>query len=335
MGRRAFAAALVLAPLLCLGCSDSGGPPAGAEKPQAGPARSGGLPLLEPVAGTRPLVPSSASRFSFAVFGDNQGQPGSTTIKEIFRRIHDAQPPRPAFAFSLGDIVKGKDPEDPTGTLRRNFAEYLQIAKGAGVPVFNAPGNHEMDDGRDVPSPRMHELYEEVVAPHYGAFDYGNSRFIGLNTEDVPPKGTKPPEPPVEFSYISDAQLDQFDRDLAANKDKTHVFVMMHYPIKPKRREDALNPESREKLTAILEKYDNIAYVLASHEHLFHNPQDPDNVTDVAPFQAGDPTRYLVSGGAGAWLDKREGTRTEAFYHYLLFEVDGERILVTIHRMDE
>jgi hypothetical protein len=106
----------------------------------------------------------------------------------------------------------------------------------------------------------------------------------------------------------------------------------MHYPIKPQRQQDSLNPESLKKLTDILAKYKNVSYVLASHEHLYYNPQDPGNITTVAPFKTGDPTRYLVSGGAGAAIYVKAANG--GFHHYLIFEVDGDNISVKINRID-
>ena len=321
----AFVPALLSVSLLSVGCSQS-------EFPQ--PAQSeGGLPPLTALMGTGKLAPSKTNHFTFAAFGDSQGDHKSRAIiSRIFEAIHEHQPKRPAFAFCLGDIVKGKDPQDPTKYIKRKFADYLELATTAGVPVFNAPGNHEMDDAGDIPSERMHKIYQESVGPTYGAFDYGNSRFIALNTEDVPPAGTPPPPNGVEFSYISDTQLEQLDKDLGANKGKTHIFIMMHYPMKPQRPQDSLNPDSLKKLTDIFAKYDNISYVLASHEHLYYNPQDPGNVKNVAPFRAGDSTRYLVSGGAGARIYIKE--EHGGFHHYLVIEVDGDSVSVTINRID-
>ncbi len=293
-----------------------------------------GFHLLTPMKGTGELRPSNKDQFKFAVFGDSQGEEKAREIiSGIFTAIHAQQPKGPAFAFCLGDIVKGKDPQDPAKYIRQKFADYLTLAKTAGVPVFNAPGNHEMDDAGDIPSERMHNIYRESVAPTHGAFDYGNSRFIALNAEDVPPSGTPPPSDGMEFSYIGDAQLKQLDNDLAANRAKTHIFIMMHYPMKPQRPQDSLNPESLKKLSAIFAKYDNIAYVFASHEHLFYNPQDPDNVENVALFEAGDPTRYLVSGGAGARIYVKE--EKGGFHHYLLIEVNGNKVSVKINRVGD
>ncbi|MBT7616910.1 MAG: hypothetical protein HN590_06460 [Calditrichaeota bacterium] len=316
---------LLLVLLLILGCSQSGV----SHLSQA----DGGLPPFTSMKGTGTLSPSQNNHFSFAVFGDSQGDEKSRImIGKIFEEINQYQPVRPVFAFCLGDIVKGKDPQDPTKHIRQKFSDYLELAKTAGVPVFNTPGNHEMDDADDIPSERMQKIYQESVGPTHGSFDYGNSHFIALNTEDVPPAGTPPPPKGVEFSFISDKQLAQLDKDLEANRDKTHIFVMMHYPMKPHRRQDILNPASLKKVINIFKKYDNIAYVFASHEHLFYNPQDPGNVETVAPFSVGDPTRYLVSGGAGAsiYVDGAEG----GFHHYLIIEVDGDKISVKIHKMD-
>lgn len=316
-------------PLLYAGCSQPE-PTQSAQDDQA----NAGLPLITAMKGTGTPAPPESDRFSFAVFGDSQGEEKARAIiTEIFKSIHDHQPDKPAFAFCLGDIVKGKDPQDPAKYIRQKFADYLELAKTAGVPVFNAPGNHEMDDAEDIPSERMHQIYRENVAPTHGAFDYGNSRFIAINTEDVPPEGTPSPPEGVEFSYLGEEQLKQIDADLEANRDKKHIFIMMHYPMKPKRPQDALSPDSLSRLSKILTKYDNIAYVFASHEHIFYNPQDPDNVKSVSPFKAGDPTRYLVSGGAGAkiYVKPEEG----GYHHYLNVTVEGDTVSVTIHRVGE
>ncbi len=277
-------------------------------------------------------VPADPDKFTFVVFGDNRpgkGEPQPDTIKEIFAAIGEIQP-RPVLAISLGDIVEGKDPQYSTAVIQGQFDDFLRLAKAAKTPIFNAPGNHEMDDDNDIPSERMHRLYEESVAPSYGAFNYGNSRFICLNTENVPPQGTPPPEPPLEFSYMSDVQLAQLKADLEANQDKTHIFIAMHYPLKPQREQDSLNPKDRKRLADLLANYKNVSYVLAAHEHLYFNPQDQADVENAPGFTTGDPPVYLVSGGAGAPM---YGDTKWTFHHYLIFQVDGDKVTITIKRL--
>ena len=336
---KSFLIGLVFLSLLYAGCGKPSPPTQIKSEVAASPSPAlshGGFPLLAPVKGTIGLVlDTNPKKFTFAVFGDNQGGQQSTLISDrIFEELRNFQPPKPMFAFCLGDIVQGKHP----GNFVQEYNEYIQHAKQAGVPIFNAPGNHEMDDINDIPSAGMHKLYEDNVAPAYGAFNYGNSRFIALNTEDVPAPDARLPllppckkQPCAEFSYMGDTQLQQLDEDLKANTDKTHIFIMMHYPIKPQNPNDSLTPESLKKLTAILAKYKNISYVLASHEHLYYNPQEPGNISTVPLFKAGDPTRYLVSGGAGAQI--YVPCAGGGFYHYLVFEVDGDTVSVKIHRV--
>jgi len=65
--------------------------------------------------------------------------------------------------------------------------------------------------------------------------------------------------------------------------------------------------------------------VLASHEHLYYNPQTGDI---TSPLSRTDPSArspfYLVSGGAGGPL---EGTPKDGgFYHYLVFQIKGGHV---------
>ena len=299
-----------------------------------------GLPPLSAITGTGTLMPpANPDNFTFVVFGDSQ--PNFTVVSQIFNQVKSVLKPTPDFALSLGDIVKG-EPQVPFDSepIEKTLKNYLSHAKEAGVPIFNAPGNHELDDvvntnpWTEMPSQKMQTLYEKVVGPTYGSFDFGNSHFIVLNTEDVPPKGMKGPTPPMEFSYIGPKQLAELQADLDANRDKTHIFVAMHYPIHPLYpKRDSLYGESRQALIELFAKYSNISYVLASHEHYFYNPFDEANVSTVPVFRAGGPTRYLISGGAGApfW----DPSQIWAFHHYLVFEVSGDIVNVTIKRLRE
>ncbi len=308
----------------------------------SGPLRDSGarLPTLDPIPGTGSLpAATDVDRFSFVAFGDPMETPQPTqTLRTIFREIHEMQP-RPAFAFSLGDIIQG-EPTEPIDCrkIAENLRAFLRIARTGGVPVFNALGNHELDDVKDIPSARMLQIYERIVGPDYGSFDYGNSHFIALNTSEVPPPGTPPPPKAApgqmgqEFSYLSPRQFARLRADLDANRDKTHVFIGMHYPLKPLIAIDQLYPpRTARALVELFAKYPNVSYVLASHEHLYFNPQSPSNLTDVPPFTAGQPARYLVSGGAGApiWVKPSQG----GFHHYLIFHVDGPKVTVTMKKV--
>lgn len=338
--------AVVVVALILSGCSSERSP-----QPRSPQSKSGepttaqpptvGLPVASPMLGTGKLVPpKNVDEYTFVVFGDNRpakGEPQPETIKEIIKEISEL---KPAFAMSLGDVIEGKPrPDDPGAidTIRNQFKDFLALAATADVPIFNAPGNHEMDDDQDIPTLRMHNLYHECVGPSYGAFTYGNSRFILLNTEDVPSSDTPKPPKDQEFSYMNPKQIAELKADLEANRDKKHIFIAMHYPIHAKNQgpptsnwDDRLYSESRKALLNLFKNYDNIAYVLAAHEHLYYNPQSPDNVTEVPGWKVGDPIVYLVSGGAGAPLNSGKW----GFHHYLVFAVKGDSVSVKLVKLE-
>jgi len=111
----------------------------------------------------------------------------------------------------------------------------------------------------------------------------------------------------------------------------------MHYPMKPHKSQDRLANPSFDALNGIItdhqNEYGNIEFVLASHEHEFYNPQDPDNSTTIDLDNADFPY-YLVSGGAGAPMSHLNDPKHPGeFYLYLVFDVDGSDISVTIERL--
>jgi hypothetical protein len=309
-------------------------------------AQAAGPSAIKPVPGTGNLKPAPGTKFSFIVAGDNR--PDNAT---------DKQPPTPAQIFAAaktggaaflvwtGDTIYGLDDADPVG-VGNQYKEFFTLAAAAGVPVFNAPGNHEMDvkvkndkDRKEIGSAAMEDLYRTNMGiakggAIYGAFSYANARFILLNSEEIPPTGvTRSPMAVVDSTngegkvnldpgYISPAQMKWLAAELAANK-ATHTFIFMHHPIKPAKSDMGLDTKNAKDLVKLFAKYQNISYVFASHEHLYYNVQTRDTTPPpnrTAPSK--DPPYYLISGGAGAHLVKG------GFHNYLVVSVDGNNIKV-------
>jgi hypothetical protein len=315
-------------------------------------AAHGQMPTLAPLPRTGSLpTPANPAKFTILVAGDNRPakatDPQGPTSKTIFAA---AQKLGAAFVMWTGDTIYGKNPDDPK-LLHHQYKEFLDIAKTAGVPVFNAPGNHELDDSNDVPNAQMLQYYTSDMGLAYGAFTYGNSRFIALDSEAVPPSGVtgtcssddtgkdaksndnaKSPQDKKhkknKFSapgYISPAQLALLTKDLALNKSLAHILIFMHHPVEAENCSDALAEESVKALEQIFSQYSNVSYVISGHEHLYYNPQSksPDGI-DQPPSRTdpSQPPYYLVTGGAGAPLNSAPG----GFYNYLVFTVDGANI---------
>jgi hypothetical protein len=313
---------------------------------------AGAMPVLPPVPQTGTLKPPSGTNFTFIVAGDNRPQKAGPTQPAITSQlISDMKQYQPTFFLWTGDVIAGKDQNNPA-LINSEYLAFFNLVQVAGVPVFNAPGNHEMNAAQNAPCPAMGLLYQQnmKVNEFYGAFAYGNSRFIALNTDSLknnancnpPPAKLSPPHAAGATGYdnkgyVNKDQLASLDAYLQANAGAQYIFIFMHRPMFPKSGGVGLDAASTKKLKKIFAKYKNIAYVLAAHEHLYYNALTRDNSPPPClPSNAKQPF-YLVSGGAGAPLsgDKDEEEEKgefdpDAFYNYLVFEVTANTVKATL-----
>jgi hypothetical protein len=316
-----------------------------------------GFPPLSPVPQTGQLTddPTSA-HFTFIVAGDNRpAGPNDPQPAMLAQILKDAQQFQPLFMLWSGDTIAGfriagKKVDRPK--LIGQYDEFFSIAAGAGVPIFNTPGNHEMDSLEktdkgmlETPDAEMQQLYLGEMkypanAPPYGAFNYGNARFIAVDTEEIPTILNLRSQGKIvnnnlrlDPGFVSQAQINLLANDLEANKSKAHIFVFMHHPIKPVRQGSQLNKENADELAALFAKYPNVSFVIAGHEHLYYNASG--NTLTPAPRtnpSAGGPG-YLVSGGAGAPLDGCPSSASKncsGRNHYLVFQVNGNTVSVKV-----
>ena len=318
---------------------------------------STGFPPLPPVPQTGQL-PSNpgTTQFTFIVAGDNRPKEKTAVQpKTLSRILKDAQRFNPAFFLWCGDTISGHTTDGPT--LQKQYNEFIAIAKNAKVPIFNAPGNHEMDtvvklSGAtiEMPNSQMLAFYLQYMQPSnptpsaYGAFNYGNSRFIAMNTEEVaPPDLARSPGRVVasglklDPGYVTQEQIELLKQDLAANSNKDHIFVFMHHPIKPNKASSGLDSVTAANLAGIFQGSAKVSYVLAAHEHLYFNANS--NTLTPPQWTSGTSPIYLVTGGAGAPLDNcgstTSGTYCNSFYHYLVFTVTGTTVTVQVIALPE
>ena len=322
-----------------------------------------GFPTLPPVPRTGKLADDpTKTHFTFIAAGDNRPsgdvptQP--KTLAQIFK---DSKKHNPVFMLWAGDTIAGfRVAGKPMhrGRLEKQYKHFFKIAASAGVPIFNSPGNHEMDvvgkpskdEHVETPDEKMQALYLEMMrypanAPPYGAFNYGNSRFIAVDTEEIPPstevrsKGkTVAKKLKLDPGFVSQQQIDLLTADLEAHKDKVHIFVFMHHPIKPAKIGSQLNTKNAETLEALFANYRNVSYVIAAHEHLyFHASGHTLEPASKTSRSSGGPI-YLVTGGAGAPLDScpsNSGKNCSASHHYLVFEVKGKTVDVKMVKVNQ
>src|SRR5258706_15865056 len=203
------------------------------------------FPALAPLPGTGTLgTPADPNNFTFVMAGDNRpaksGDPQTPTLTAIVKAV---QGMKPAFALWAGDTISGKKPSKEK-KMKKEYDEFLGIVVGAGVPVFAAPGNHELNDkpkgqscpkAIDVPDPSGNLLkdWEASMGVPFGVFRYGNSAFVSINTDDTVAPGVT--IPPCKYNgYVAPGQMVALTAtlsELAADKSVVHILLFMHRAI--------------------------------------------------------------------------------------------------------
>lgn len=295
------------------------------------------LPSLPPMSGTGSLgTPANPSQFTFYVGGDNRPDSGdapSAAFEALIPAMQNAMKTTPAaFVLWGGDIIKGKKSSD----AKTQYPLVLPWFAKLGVPVFNVPGNHELDkkgsgDCHDAAddNTKLLDDYTSSVSQPYGWFQYGNSIFIGVNTEEMPGKDSQPSG--CFNGYVSTTQLSLIQDKIAAVPKGTNVFLFMHRPTQDD-NSHAMAPDKADKDTNYGRKIKafvnyvnaltnpNVVYVFASHDHRYYQ----------AVAGTSSKTGFIVSGGGGAPLSGcPDSGRPGAYYHWLQVAVNGATVTVT------
>jgi len=242
----------------------------------------------------------TTSSFTFAVFGDNRPADGVQPQPEVFKEIaREVRLIHPDFAVLVGDIIYGYRSDVPR--LKMQWSDFLSVYESFGVPIFVAPGNHEMqtEDAPESGNIDAQRLYVMHLGRLYYAFAYGNSLFIVLDTDIV-----------GSAAEISGEQLQWLKNMLKISRNFQHTFVFMHRPVVSYYGANILN--NHYEVLPLLLKY-NVTAVFQGHNHVYY-------------FEIVNGTRFYVTGGAGAPLYRtpsRGGVN-----HFLLVEVNGSRVEV-------
>ncbi len=242
--------------------------------------------------------------FSFVLFGDTRSdhEQHGRVVNALSRTQVD-------FIVHTGDIIGAGENEDEWQT-------YFEIEHNlmAEYPMYFVLGNHDVK-GSIEPYLKYLSLpmaqTEDGPTEQYYAFDYGNSRFIIVDT-----MATVLVEGGAEFNWIIE-QLEDAYNDTAIR----HIFMFVHegpYSVKDGRAGNFL-------LKLVLERFESfkIMAVLSGHDHHYWRGRNARGL-DV-----------IVSGGGGAPLyemvpedkDSFEFFTGKVSLAYTVFEVNGDTIV--------
>lgn len=343
------------------------------------PASAASMPLdsiARPIPAARnPLPPASATadikHFSFLAYGDTRGRFDGEmlqhehlmVVQSMIRTIAAmANGPDPVrFVVSSGDaVVDGRKAEQ----WNRSFVDVVaELTTRGGVPIFPAPGNHDVFHTSDRAAPDrqlgLHNFYSAFRAfipaegsphrlsgyPTY-AIAYGNSFVIAFDSNIAADS--------TQYEWIK-GQLEALDR-----RRYTNVIIVCHQPAFSSGYHGGsiVEPQARAMRTLYMPLFrkHHVRLMLNGHEHLFEHW--------VERYQDATGRAYrldqIVSGGGGAPLysyqgepDLREYQRAASSehvtdehlvrpgispgdnpYHYVVVHVDGDRIRVDVVGVD-
>jgi hypothetical protein len=314
---------------------------------------------------------AAVTRFSFIVYGDTRGRRDGVQEQYEHSLVIDsalatmkrlASSPVPVrFVLQTGDaVVNGGDARQ----WNKSFVDLInRITTEGGVPYFLAPGNHDVSGTDALESPNRKEGLRNYLAaianlippdgaprrldgyPTY-AFGYGNAFFIALDSNIA--------NDDKQFEWVK-SQLEGLDR-----KRYRHVVAFFHHPpfsSGPHGGAAVERPANALRTRYMpLFRHHRVAILFTGHEHLFEHW--------VERYEDSEGHKYrldhIVTGGGGAPLysyrgepDTRDYLKTYAAekvsldhvvrpgmnpgdnpYHYLLVQVDGDRISLEVVGVD-
>jgi hypothetical protein len=261
------------------------------------------------------LVPAADGDFVFVVAGDNRPTTHGAPFPHVLDTIlSEMRLIRPDLVLWTGDTVYGYGDKD-RAELAAEYATFIRKAAHADVPIFNAPGNHEVHPNV-TPCDKPNVCEDEFIAHFgalYGSFDYRGVHFIAVDTEEIGHQVMVDGKP-TNAQLVDGDQLKWLKADLESHKDARAIFAFFHTELtpSPNDEEGSGHPPlgNSSDMQALFAKY-HVKAVFQGHEHLLYVP-DPKTTNGV---------HYFVAGGAGAPLYARP--ENGGVSSYIVVEMKG------------
>jgi 3',5'-cyclic AMP phosphodiesterase CpdA len=166
---------------------------------------------------------------------------------------------RPAFVVMGGDMV-----DDPASEAQLETLLRITSSLDRNIPMFWVPGNHDIADDTVSPTPHSIEKYREVFGPDYYGFDYGDIRFLVLDTVVIDSPAHTLGELSEQMAWL-EWEIDR------AREQRRRVVLFGHHPLflREPAEEDCywnLPRERRDPLLQLIHR-GGIKHAFAGHWH--------------------------------------------------------------------
>lgn len=270
--------------------------------------------------------PGTAERIAVLAFGDSGwGSPEQVRLADLMgRRSWD-------LAIHVGDLAY-EDGTERDFTLR-HFQVYRELLSR--VPLFPAPGNHDVRTAGGRPYDRAFGLLGRDHRRRYYTFRWGPVRFFALDTTGESPSDLRETSGGSKQLAWLEATLDSVRRE----PDVRWIVVYMHHPIFSSGMGlsgHGSDIELRRVLQPLFDRH-GVDLVLAGHDHHYQRTYPLREETRVRP---GCGPVYVVTGGGGARTVARDidvvrwSAESSRSHHFLRLLASAERLEVEAVGMD-
>ena len=156
---------------------------------------------------------SSTSNYSFYVGGHLYGTPGPSMYPaaSLLGYVSEMKRSSAKFFIMLGDVIQHMKKNQADKEIE--IFDHL-INKKLNFPLYNAPGNHDLELGL--------EKYSKYFGEPYYQFVYGTEKFIFLNTQQDGNCNIGKEQENFLFESLNAAKV---------NDNLKNVFLLMHQPL--------------------------------------------------------------------------------------------------------
>ena len=243
--------------------------------------------------------------FTFVVIGDHRPADATLQPPPVFmQELKSIKKLKPAFIVDTGDLIFGVSTEKEV--IERQYQDLFKVLSQFNIPIYPTVGNHDVANGN------LPYYIQNFHRPTFYSFDYQNSHFIVLSTEEEGEKDS-----------IEGKQLAWLKEDLNRAQKATNIFIFMHRPMFAKlthinSRYRGFSPSRREELHRLFLQHP-VKIVFAGHEHVYSKVLR-------------DGIWYINSSGGGAplYMPPEEG----GFYHYVVVTVNVGPVKDRLVRFD-
>ena len=245
--------------------------------------------------------PPERDSFTVAILGDMTGG-RAKGLKYLERAVYEINQFNPDFVMHIGDMVQGYT-RDQRQWLRE-YEEFMARMSSLNVPWYSTPGNHDVSSPIWDSNDRSYEkLYQEHFGPVRYSFDYKNSHFVVMYTDDAM----------TSVPAVSDEQVQWLRSDLE-NTSKTNIFIFLHKPVW------RYSGNDWGVVHEVIKEFP-VRAVIGGHFHAYQKDVNMDGI------------QYYVMGPTGGEQHESNHELYGYFHHYNLLRVEDDGFTMAVVKL--